>query len=451
MRATIAAEFERVGNAAAAAYETGSVQVQLAELIQTHQGKLMGAIRPRMLAIARALGDHTLDQMGKKSGPQERRDVLSNFDEIVQPWTERVTANKVVQISETTRRQIKDAIADALANGAPAAEVAKIIREKTGDVIGKLRAATIARTEIHSAANHATDAMQQAAADDRYAGEWIATNDARTRETHVEADGQIRPVGEPFDVGGAKMLYPGDPQGPAEEVINCRCVKGTVFLPDKRPTEATPAPVDDVPPVDAPASLDLSRQSAAAYVVEMAAGTHVEHGAIIDLSTGTTVRRVVGRHENRLSLSADDRKFLNTPGKKYEVWHNHPSDGSLSLDDLVFARGYRGVSAVVAQGHAGSFYRIADAGDPAKWQSYRRRLQVLGVRLDEKLISELRRGEWTEAEQRFFAGHVFNLLVHRMGWAEYTYRLGDKWTALMAQHGPMIDRVLDALAKELGK
>jgi hypothetical protein len=33
---------------------------------------------------------------------------------------------------------------------------------------------------------------------------------------------------EPFTVGGASLMYPGDPAGPAEEVINCRCCVGFI-------------------------------------------------------------------------------------------------------------------------------------------------------------------------------------------------------------------------------
>jgi hypothetical protein len=28
---------------------------------------------------------------------------------------------------------------------------------------------------------------------------------------------------EPFIVGESELMYPSDPEGPAEEVINCRC------------------------------------------------------------------------------------------------------------------------------------------------------------------------------------------------------------------------------------
>lgn len=54
---------------------------------------------------------------------------------------------------------------------------------------------------------------------------WVATADARTRDEHAAADGQEVPNDEPFEVGGEKMMYPGDESfgASAWNVINCRC------------------------------------------------------------------------------------------------------------------------------------------------------------------------------------------------------------------------------------
>ena len=52
---------------------------------------------------------------------------------------------------------------------------------------------------------------------------WIATEDERTRPAHHHADGQIVPLDQPFDVGGEKLMYPGDDSGSGWNVINCRC------------------------------------------------------------------------------------------------------------------------------------------------------------------------------------------------------------------------------------
>jgi hypothetical protein len=62
---------------------------------------------------------------------------------------------------------------------------------------------------------------------------WVTVHDNRVRPTHVEADGQVQDLGTPFLVGGAHLLYPGDPAGPVKETANCRCIL--------IPTDARPA------------------------------------------------------------------------------------------------------------------------------------------------------------------------------------------------------------------
>ena len=54
--------------------------------------------------------------------------------------------------------------------------------------------------------------------------EWITMHDLKVRVTHADVEGQQRPPGEPFDVGGHKMDYPGDTSAPPSLWINCRCV-----------------------------------------------------------------------------------------------------------------------------------------------------------------------------------------------------------------------------------
>ena len=49
---------------------------------------------------------------------------------------------------------------------------------------------------------------------------WIATPDDRTRESHLELDGEEVDTDDKFSNG---LMYPGDPSGEPEEVYNCRC------------------------------------------------------------------------------------------------------------------------------------------------------------------------------------------------------------------------------------
>jgi F like protein len=96
------------------------------------------------------------------------------------------------------------------------------------------RAVTVARTETIAAVNagvfRAAELDAEQRGDPAPFKQWISTEDQRTRPTHVAADKQRTLLREPFRVGGAQLLFPGDPRGPAQEVINCRCSMLPVVL-----------------------------------------------------------------------------------------------------------------------------------------------------------------------------------------------------------------------------
>lgn len=56
--------------------------------------------------------------------------------------------------------------------------------------------------------------------------EWIATEDQRTRESHLHLDGERVAYDMPFSNG---LIYPADPQGEPSEVYNCRCTMRAVL------------------------------------------------------------------------------------------------------------------------------------------------------------------------------------------------------------------------------
>jgi hypothetical protein len=96
------------------------------------------------------------------------------------------------------------------------------------------RARTVARTETMGAVNGG--AYRSAVLDAAERGDvapfklWLSTEDARTRPTHRGADQQRTLLSEPFRVGTSALLYPGDPNGAAAEVINCRCTMIPIVL-----------------------------------------------------------------------------------------------------------------------------------------------------------------------------------------------------------------------------
>lgn len=162
------------------------------------------------------------------------------FEKLLGPdyrWTQRpfVTAylaevrNRMVRIPE----EVYDLVAGEVAKGVNLGEsipklAARIDRtlSTTASERWPNRATVTARTETIGALNAGrADAFRAVAADADEDLEmfWLATEDSRTRHTHREAEGQRVPVGTPFQVGGHELRFPGDPEGPAQEVIQCRC------------------------------------------------------------------------------------------------------------------------------------------------------------------------------------------------------------------------------------
>jgi hypothetical protein len=121
----------------------------------------------------------------------------------------------------------------AIADGRPVAQVdIDRMAARYSDRLLALRGETIARTETLKALNagrqEALDQLIENPNNDVRAEDvvraWDSTGDARTRETHAAADGQVVPQGEAFTVGGYSMMYPGDSSSaPASEVVSCRC------------------------------------------------------------------------------------------------------------------------------------------------------------------------------------------------------------------------------------
>ena len=93
--------------------------------------------------------------------------------------------------------------------------------------ISASRAQTIARTEVHAAANYGS-LMTAAEQREPMRKIWLATPDGLTRDAHQEMHGQTRLVGEPFTHEGDKLMYPGDSSfgAPGELTVNCRCSLG---------------------------------------------------------------------------------------------------------------------------------------------------------------------------------------------------------------------------------
>lgn len=233
----------RIGNAARKALQS-EIRVESERIIRSweligilpgvedHQRRAAGLI-DQMHAVAIRVFASRVEEQLKSATPRHLKASGADLYErlVAQYMATRGGLLIADDIAQATKRQIARMIATGLKNGLSNAEIVKNVRSAI-PVLSQARAAVIARTEVHSAANYA---HQEAAVESGLvtAKEWVATQDARTRDEefdHVEADGQIVLLSEPFIVSGEALMYPGDPAGSAGNTINCRC--GSVFIVD---------------------------------------------------------------------------------------------------------------------------------------------------------------------------------------------------------------------------
>lgn len=164
----------------------------------------------------------------KKAFPWEtekKLDTKKSLTQRIMEWTKE-NATKAKGIAETTAERISNAIAYGIGKDESPAEISSRISTYVGGMT-TARSMTIARTESHMAHNVGQQYSTEAAEKEfnlTLTKTWVATEDARTRETHSKADGQTVPLKKRFHVGKSWLMFPGDPNGPPGEVINCRCV-----------------------------------------------------------------------------------------------------------------------------------------------------------------------------------------------------------------------------------
>ena len=118
------------------------------------------------------------------------------------------------------RRHITSAVTQGLLQGDTMEDIAKrMLRVCAMSESSAMRAARTCVTGAENAGR--VDSYKRAESMGiRVRKQWLATLDERTRSSHRQMDGESVEVDEKFSNG---LMYPGDPNGPGEEVYNCRC------------------------------------------------------------------------------------------------------------------------------------------------------------------------------------------------------------------------------------
>ena len=131
--------------------------------------------------------------------------------------SKKVIANKVTNITKTTRDILNKIIVRGQESGTNIRDIAKEITKKIRGM-EKKRAMIIARTE--TAATSTTtyhNGLEQAGLEKTW---WHVGGGKTDRETHLKCDKETRKPNEKFSCG---LLYPHQLGAPASEIINCHC------------------------------------------------------------------------------------------------------------------------------------------------------------------------------------------------------------------------------------
>jgi hypothetical protein len=150
-----------------------------------------------------------------------KADMKFNISKDVNDYINDFAGNKITYISDTTKKDIKYILVDYFENNKSKRALAYDLRQLYSG-FNKSRSKTIARTEVAGISNYS---MLMGAVEAGYSKKkWIPILDAVTRDSHeFMADYKSIDLLDYFEVGNSKMQYPGDQNGAAEEVVNCRC------------------------------------------------------------------------------------------------------------------------------------------------------------------------------------------------------------------------------------
>lgn len=158
----------------------------------------------------------------------ERLNFAPTFDQALTAFLQLETAARVTQVNDTTKDHIRGVIQSGLEGGKTMLEISKDLQARALPM-SNYRAYLIARTETHTTANAGIQ-MQAETSEFETKKQWLSVRDSRTRGDHSAEDKTIVNQDKPFNVGGERLMFPGDPRGSAAQICNCRCCAGVIIV-----------------------------------------------------------------------------------------------------------------------------------------------------------------------------------------------------------------------------
>lgn len=187
-------------------------------------GHIIEAYRATYGQVGAYFAVQTQSEIKHHGGVFEQKNDATVFDRFMRDWIATEGAERIVQVSNTTIRRVKVKLQEGINAGLGIEQIARDMVRSGSGIADLNRARVIARTEIISASNKGSIEGAKATGIP-LKKEWLATADTRTRDAHIQADGQTVLMDSDFIVEGEPLEYPGDVNGSAGNVINCRCTQ----------------------------------------------------------------------------------------------------------------------------------------------------------------------------------------------------------------------------------
>lgn len=171
---------------------------------------------------------YTINSLNRQAGTQiafgnmQRNQIEVLLQKTQSPFSK--IAYKNLGANAVITRRLRSEMAQATLLGESQSKIIKRIRAVTGQ--SQYQARRVAQTERTRLQSQARSDTLQEAADlgVKVTKTWSARN-VNTRDTHAALDGVTIPQDEAFHlIDGDSLMYPGDPNGRAENVISCHCV-----------------------------------------------------------------------------------------------------------------------------------------------------------------------------------------------------------------------------------
>jgi uncharacterized protein with gpF-like domain len=206
---------------------------------------LKRAIRSLHQGAGQQMARYTYDKVLRSAGMKQELTPQQRWAIVIKMLLEGGLQKLTGEITDTTRDNMRKILTKGMQEGWSITQMMTEL-EKLG--INAYRAELIARTETTRAANQGA-LLGAVSTGLQTVKEWISVNDNRTRRIprdkfdHLHMDGKQVPTDMPFTVPGMAsidiMEYPGDPNGSAGNVCNCRCTVGFEVVRDsqERPVE----------------------------------------------------------------------------------------------------------------------------------------------------------------------------------------------------------------------